>query len=263
VKKLVSTMLNRLDGARHEEWIAWASPVPSFGDLANASIATLGINPSNREFVDESGDELDDRARRFHTLDSLGLKRWSQASDDEIVKILDSCSEYFFRNPYGAWFNRLNPIIAATGHSYYDRMFPACHIDLLPFATDQKWGALPASRRKDMLKENADLLRMVIQSSRLELLILNGQSVVNEFVATTGCALETEQVLDWALPRGNGSPVPGVSYRGRCMKINGEPLGRSVTVLGFNHNIQSSFGVTSAVVRNIASWVKNQAEEWA
>ncbi len=38
--------------------ISWASPVPSFGNISRSNIATLGINPSNREFVDENGHEL-------------------------------------------------------------------------------------------------------------------------------------------------------------------------------------------------------------
>jgi hypothetical protein len=39
--------------------IPWACPIPSFGDLTRARVATLGLNPSNREFVDERGNELD------------------------------------------------------------------------------------------------------------------------------------------------------------------------------------------------------------
>ena len=57
--------------------ISWGSPVPSFGDLSNASIATIGLNPSNLEFVDEKGKELDGSRRRFHTLNSLGSTRYS------------------------------------------------------------------------------------------------------------------------------------------------------------------------------------------
>ena len=34
--------------------IPWSCPVLSFGDVSNAKVATLGLNPSNREFVDRS-----------------------------------------------------------------------------------------------------------------------------------------------------------------------------------------------------------------
>jgi hypothetical protein len=57
--------------------IKWGAPVPSFGDLSSSFVATVGLNPSNREFVDDSGQELCDSERRFHTLHSLGLSSWS------------------------------------------------------------------------------------------------------------------------------------------------------------------------------------------
>jgi len=175
-------------------------------------------------------------------------------------KIIETCDEYFFRNPYGSWFNRLIPIVGATGHSYYDRMLPACHIDLLPFATDAKWGTLTSTKRREILRGNSDLLVQLLRESSLELIILNGQSVVSEFVAVTGMQLEAKQMAGWSLPRSNGSDVQGISYQGVCEQICGEPLTRSLRVIGFNHNIQSSFGVTSQVVQNIAKWVKRQSE---
>ena len=40
--------------------IPWACPIPSFGDFTRARVATLGLNPSNREFVDEKEARLTD-----------------------------------------------------------------------------------------------------------------------------------------------------------------------------------------------------------
>lgn len=258
MKRLVTSMLNRLDESNHEELISWAAPVPCFGNLRKSPIATLGINPSNREFVDEEGNELTHAQRRFHTLKSLSLKKWTQAGTGEIDQIIESCDDYFFRNPYGNWFNRLNPIVGATGYSYYDRIYPACHIDLLPFATDAKWGTLASGRRQRILRDNSDLLLQLIQSSNLKMIILNGQSVVNEFISATGAELEIEDMPSWALPRTNGGKVSGTAYYGICEELNGIELKAPLKVLGFNHNIQSSFGVTTMVIRNIADWVKTQ-----
>lgn len=258
MKRLVAAMLERLDSLEHEEVIPWASPVPCFGNLERAVVATLGINPSNREFVDEDGKELTKNDRRFHTLKSLGLRKWTQAGPRELDQIVESCDEYFFRNPYGSWFNRLNPIVGATGHSYYDRMFPACHIDLLPFATDAKWGTLTSTKRRKILRDNSDLLRQLIQESSLDLIILNGQSVVTEFTAVTGASLEAKEMPSWSLPRSKGADVVGIAYCGVCEDIDGQALSRPLKIVGFNHNIQSSFGVTSDVVRNISKWVRGQ-----
>lgn len=259
MRAIIPTMLERLSQSDHEELICWASPVPCFGDLRTARVATVGINPSNREFVDAAGSELDGERRRFQTLRSLGLGDWLDADENAIDEIVDSCLEYFFRNPYGGWFNRLNPIVSATGSSYYDRLFPACHLDLLPFATDAKWGTLPPSRKRDILQANADLLSGLIAASRLDLIILNGQSVVTEFVAMTGVGLDSEEMPGWELPRSNGQPVAGIAYSGTCTELDGRELSTPLRILGFNHNIQSSFGVTSGVIQNISAWVKRES----
>jgi len=67
------TLLNRMDSAAFDgtSVIRWGAPVPSFGDLSSSLVATVGLNPSNREFVDVAGHELRDTYRRFHTLGSL------------------------------------------------------------------------------------------------------------------------------------------------------------------------------------------------
>ena len=69
----LTTLLDRLDSAdtQRAAVIRWGSPVPSFGDLTKSDVATLGLNPSNKEFVDNSGNELSGSERRFHTLKSL------------------------------------------------------------------------------------------------------------------------------------------------------------------------------------------------
>ena len=62
----LATLIDRLDSPAvlETEVIPWGSPVPSFGDLSISRVATLGLNPSNREFVDESGGELQGPLRR-------------------------------------------------------------------------------------------------------------------------------------------------------------------------------------------------------
>ena len=38
-------------------------------------------------------------------------------------------------------------------------------------------------------------------------------------------------------------------------------LGRDVYILGYNHNIQSSYGVTSSVRTSIQEWISHKAKE--
>src|SRR2546430_419381 len=95
---MLSTLIKRLDDTvlSGTGVIPWSCPVPSFGDLSNSILATIGLNPSNREFVDDEGEELDGKSRRFHTLHSLGLARWSDVNAQHLELIKDSCRAYFF-----------------------------------------------------------------------------------------------------------------------------------------------------------------------
>ena len=55
--KTLTTLIDRFDAPELAEAdvIPWGCPVPSFGDLSSSQVATLGLNPSNKEFVDEVG----------------------------------------------------------------------------------------------------------------------------------------------------------------------------------------------------------------
>src|SRR5205809_4127565 len=128
----LTTLLDRLDSpaVSGTDVITWGCPVPSFGDLSNSEVATVGLNPSNREFVDESGGELEGSLRRFHTLNSLGISSWSHADARHLRLILESCRMYFFDNPYDRWFKRLDHVVSGTKASFYSPSCGACHLDL-------------------------------------------------------------------------------------------------------------------------------------
>jgi hypothetical protein len=257
------TLLDRIadDAARAANVIAWGCPVPAFGDPMAARVATLGLNPSNREFVDEDGVELAGDARRFHTLASLGLSAWDDADADHLDRILASCRDYFTGNPYDRWFRRLDTVVSATGASFYDRAAPACHLDLIPYATERKWTALSARQRSGLLQLAGDTLGLLLRRSAVRVLILNGQSVVMHFQEATGIALKRTEMPGWALPRQSGDDVPGYSYQGRVDSVLGYPLPHELLVLGFNHNLQSSYGVTLRVIDAIRRWIGDTAAE--
>jgi hypothetical protein len=255
VKELVTRMSDPrlLDG----EVIPWSSPVPAFGNLATARIATLGINPSNREFVDQNGKELDGAMRRFPTLRSLGLHSWRDATVMHYDLIDRACRQYFFANPYDTWFRKLDRVIRGTGASYYTGS--ACHLDLIPYATGCKWTELAATQRENLLQRAGDTLGLLLRNSSVQLIVLNGRSVVDRFEAMTSIALKRRVFPNWALPRRSEADVEGVGYEGKVDVVAGIALARSISVLGFNHNIQSSFGVTRSVIEAIASWVTRSA----
>lgn len=235
--------------------IPWSSPVPSFGDPSRAIVATLGLNPSNREFVDRNGAELGGEKRRFHTLSSLGLSRWSDAERAHVSQIAEYCWSYFSRNPYDTWFRQLDAIIAGTRHSYYAETAHACHLDLVPYATSDKWTGLSRAQRLALLRVAGDSLALLLRDSPIRVLVLNGASVVQNFCQLAGVTLTQRRMKQWSLRRAGAAGVSGIAYTGTVEQVLGIKLGRRVTILGFNHNLQSSFGVTREVRASIAEWV--------
>lgn len=233
--------------------IKWSSPVPFFGDLEAAHIATVGINPSNREFVSEGGDELMGEYRRFPTLRSLECLTWSDVTSLHVREMLEACQDYFQRTPYDRWFRVLERILEDAGVSLYRG--GACHIDLVPYATSEKWGMLSGMERRTLLATSGEAIGRLIRDSDLQLLILNGRSVVTEFERMAVTQLMSKRRPDWDLPRASGPGISGYAYEGEISRIGGIELDAPLKVLGYNHNLQSSFGVTSLVIKRIARWI--------
>lgn len=241
--------------------IPWGSPIPVFGNLYTAKIATLGINPSNREFVDGAGNELEGKSRRFQTLRSLDIAQWSDATDSHIDLISTSCLNYFSQNPYDRWFKRLDTIISGTATSYYHPLSHACHYDLVPYATESKWSKVDATERKSLLSIGADTLGEALNLSEVRLLILNGKTVVHAFQRAVGFDLPSTVMREWSLPRRSGDSVVGIAYSGMVSKVGKIRLTKRLRVVGFNHNIQSSYGVPNSVCSAIAHWIAATASE--
>ena len=260
LRKMVKQLANGV--LQETDVISWACPVPSFGD-PDSRVATLGLNPSLREFVDSHGRPLRGDSRRLHTLESLDLTSWSEADDQHIRLIWDACRSYFSKNPYNRWFRPLDNLLSGTGASYYvpDYSHRACHLDLVPFATNKAWSKLDVRQRARLLCVSGDMFGLMLRDSSVRILILNGISVVKEFQSITGSCLEEEDVSEWKLERRKGNDVKGFAYKGAVSAVCGIDLGREVTVLGFNHNVQGSFGMTKNITRSIGDWVASQLSQ--
>lgn len=238
--------------------IPWSCPVPVFGNLMTAYVGTVGLNPSNREFVDAAGNELNGLQRRFETLRSLGLSNWKGAQAADIQRILKSFQGYFGNNPYDGWFRRLDALISATHASYY--YGTAAHLDLIPYATFRKWGNLSSMQRKVLLRASGNTLAVLLRDAPIRVLVLNGASVVANFQRMFELQLESSTVSQWSLRSKTDSPVIGLAYVATIKELADVSLKRRVLVLGFNHNIQSSFGVTREVTNSIRRWIGKISE---
>ena len=239
--------------------INWAPPIPAFGDPSTAQVATLGINPSNREFVDQHGKELSTSQRRFPSLKSLELSNWKNATDIHIAIIAEACREYFENKPYNGWFRPLDFLLSKVEASYYNPLSNAVHLDIIPYATHKKWARLSPDQTRSLAGGAGNQLGHLLRDSSAMLVVLNGMAVVRAFQNLCTVELSREAQPKWALLRKEGATVCGYSYRGVTRAVGDVVLGREVMVLGFNHNVQSSFGVSLEIREAMRDWI---GTEW-
>ena len=257
-----ASLLDRLERQASPDCqvIEWGSPVPVFGDIVNSRVATVGLNPSNREFMDENGAELTGCHRRFPTLNSLGITTWLEADTRHLDAMVGACRTYFHGNPYDAWFRRLDTVTASFNATFYGDNPTACHLDLIPFATKSKWTELSGTVRNELMDLASDSLVQLISHSEIEIIVLNGKSVVDYFQSTFKVDLQQVEIPGASLPRKAGPEVPGFGYRGVSDCLAGEQLPCRLLVLGYNHNLQSSFGVTRRAIDSIGVWLAESVE---
>lgn len=254
---LTKDLISRIDKliAENTGIIPWGAPIPSFGNISTARIATLGLNPSNVEFLDNEGKELVGPRRRFHTLHSLAIDFWDDIKDDHLFRILELCNIYFKKNPYDRWFKKLDFLISGSSNSYYFPSEKACHLDLIPFATFNKWNELSSKQKNTLFEIAGDTLGLLVKGTNISTIIMNGISVVESMERICEIKFDKSNIPSWTLPRANGSGVSGFSFEGNISEIGGVRLNRVIRVIGFNHNIQSSYGVTNDVQLSIRDWI--------
>lgn len=219
--------------------VSGSTPVLSFGNAQCATVATLGLNPSVREFLDMNGEELTDELRRLATCQSLGIKDLSLASEKTIRQVVEDCNEYFHRNPY-QWFDQLEVILKAVGASYDDSS--ACHLDLVQWATDPTWGHLkPPHIRDQLLGSDGPFLLQQLQNEQIKLLLVNGMQVIKR--------LQKLALINFH----EQSPLSVRAYQPTKLFIG--TLYDRILVVGWSTNLQSSFGVTKELRNELATSV--------
>lgn len=204
-----------------------STPVVAFGNARQATIATLGLNPSRVEFLGADGQELPEHRRRLETHRSLGVSDLWDAPDSLVIQVVTGCDTYFQRNPYWQWFRPLEQLLQVLGASYTSAS--ACHLDLVQWATDPVWGKLPPPTRRSLIAADAAFLRQQLTQERVTTVLLNGRGVIDTFSAAYGVALKVvRKVTDRSVS---------------ADLVAGFALG-SIQVVGWSTNLQSSFGVT-------------------
>lgn len=246
------------DAKVRETTVPGSSPVPFFGRADRATVATVGINPSNREFEGTNGVALNEAERRFPTLESEGLSAWDEADTDHLRAMVDSGLEYFSRNPYDRWFGVLERAMSLMPATYHGPTASAFHVDLVPYATRAKWGSLGVRERRMLVERSRAILVEVVATSPVEMLILNGAGVVQVFESIADVSFKRHDRPEWNLTQASGRVVRGESISGTLESLGGTNLQHPVKVVGFNINLQSSFGVTSEALRAVGRFLASE-----
>ena len=224
--------------------IEGSTPVVSFGNARSAVIATLGLNPSRREFLDVRGRELLGDERRLATHCSLGTRDLMNAPLVTIAGVLSDCDYYFHRQPYRQWFDQLERMLIECGASYYDGS--ACHLDLVQWATDPAWGDLERVTRQRLIDADIGFLKEQLMNESIRLILVNGSGVATLLQRTLKCALDEVDRIE-----GLGR-YPTRLY-------NGTAFGR-VSIVAWSTNIQSSYGVSgelrSEITQRVAEFAR-------
>ena len=229
-----------------------AMPVPFFGNINTASIATLGINPSKREFFDKHNKLLANQEQRLKNRSSLKIKSWKKASSKDVEELKQSCINYFHNNPYNVWFKKLESLTISLKSSFYDEGSNVCHLDLVPFTTCKKWNDVTSTDKEKLLSVSKDFFMWQLFNSDIEFVILNGASVVKYFEKTLSIKLDRIYENTINLYQNNDKIVKGY-YISQAIELDFNGTQKKVYVFGFNHNLQSSFGISNLIIKNLCS----------
>ena len=217
-----------------------STPVVAFGDVRQAKVATLGWNPSKLEFLDGSGRLLDGSERRLETDASLKAKETPGNSASAVSEVFEGCNHYFQGSPYRRWFDVLEKVLKHVGASYYDGS--ACHLDLVQWATDPVWGKLESDEKEALLKSDTPFLCQQLAQEGIRLLLLNGAGIMRAYDSLFGSHLRKVELLD-----------------GGRIQMFAVQASSKLMVIGWNINLQSSFGVSNveitAIGRRVAQLV--------
>ena len=229
----------------------FAQPIFSFGDPAIATVATVSLNPSDREFLTRAGQPLPVSEERFHS-------PWLPGGPYNAIHaagIQHDCNQYFVRlrrggtrlTYYRGWFGSMERLLqqARTGKlSYLNGS--VCHLDLSPWATRKKWKCLSQPVRDAHIQRGRPILLQQLgfaggkaaaaRTSSIRLLLLNGMTTLTEvLLALDGSA--PNLVHPAPLPPSKGAPRFLNVYAGHVL---------GVAYVGWNIPLAQPFGYFAA-----------------
>ena len=166
-----------LEEARARDEAPGTLPILFFGDLFAADVATVGLNPSDQEYLTKDGTILSGAAQRFATLESLGATDRGSLTDAQCNEAIGHMRDYYDAGKpvYGSWFNALARVVDGFGASFRDRS--AVHLDLVQESTSPVWGELSPGQKTALLEQDLPFLEWEIRAFPLRAVICTGKTV--------------------------------------------------------------------------------------
>ncbi len=230
-----------------------STPVVSFGNPKISCIATVGINPSRREFEGAVKGKLLERPnKRLVDLVEIGANSCDTMSLDQARQVLEGCFDYFQESTYlSEWFDPLEKVVLnPIDASYFGKaIHTAVHLDLVQWSTDPVWsGISDREMAKQLLEEDADFLRQQLDAYDFKYVFLNGREVCEQ-VQKLGIYLLTQVgELRWdsgGLPR-TTKIFTGIGPNGEIV------VGWSLNI----QNIRASQEERARVLTELTNWVQ-------
>lgn len=189
--RVQGVLRERLRRAPGPSTVPGSLPILFFGDLFTARIATVGLNPSDREFLDRDGRELDGPARRFETLASLGAASRGCLSDEKSERAIATMRAYYRPGkPVYGWFRSLDRVTRGMGFTY--ECGDVAHLDLVQEATHPTWSRLNSLEVRQLRAADEPFLNWQLATFPLEMVVCNGRTVFDGVRRLTdACVVET------------------------------------------------------------------------
>lgn len=207
-------------------------PIISFGNFETARVATIGLNPSHREFS--------------HDYVRWGFGDLGAAPRSVLREILADQYSYFERPQY-RWFDRLATVVEACGANYADGS--AASLDIVQWATQPVWGKLTMRQKRTLLERDVPFLARQIHNEGIETVLVNGRGVMQALAQYMGLEFDPVEVIE-GYP---GTPnIPDTTlYSTRVFK--------KINVIAWNVNLQGTPGILDSNVPVLADRISRLA----
>lgn len=237
---------NRIKQNRYNyEILQMSTPVICFGNMFNSHVATLGLNPSNKEFVDNNNVFFSGKDLRFQNCFSLTQNDLTRLNDNQTELVLQYCVEYFNNlNPYQEWFNYLEKhVLSNLDISYYNGT--CCHLDLVQWATSNKWRDVLPVNQSILLNSDYPFFLHQLDNQDIELLLVNGNGVYQTLMEKGKISDEVNMIIEF------GTETCQMS------KFILNTGNKELRGMAWSKNLQSSFGLTNNMRNAIGNWIMN------